>query len=129
VEQKSLPARWRRPQENGRVIFGVFVSGKLSPTSSYNSTDEALLLPVEVILSYVCSEWRNIMIAINLPCLWMAFKFKTCCLSAPVEKLQEYLVRSKIKLVKLYFDMYGSAFDLQGANQCWDCYFSCLSLV
>jgi hypothetical protein len=96
-------------QENGRVVFGVFVSGKLSPTSSYNSIDGALVLPVEVILSYVCSEWRNIMIAIILPCLWTAFEFKTRCVSVPVGKLVyryiSILVRSKIQFLELYFDM------------------------
>ena len=76
-----------------------------------NSNDETLLLPVEVILSHVCSEWRNI--AINLPFLWTAFKFETCRRgSPPVEKLQEYLVRSKIQLLELYFDMYAR--DSQG---------------
>ena len=81
-----------------------------------NSNDETLLLPVEVILSHVCSEWRNI--AINLPFLWTAFKFETRRrASPPVEKLQEYLVRSKIQLLELYFDMYAR--DLQGANQCF----------
>ena len=53
-------------------------------------------------LSYVCSERRNIMIAINMPFLWTAFKFETRYrVSAPVEKLQIYLVRSKIQLLEL----------------------------
>jgi hypothetical protein len=71
---------------------------------------------VEVILSHVCFEWRNI--AINLPILWRAFKFETRRrASAPVDKLQEYLVRSKTQLLELYFDIY--AFNFQEANQCF----------
>ena len=82
-----------------------------------NSNDETLLLPVEVILSHVCSEWRNI--AINLPFLWTAFKFETRRRASPwaVAKLQEYLVRSKKQLLELYFDMWAR--DLQGTNQCF----------
>ena len=70
-----------------------------------NSNDEALLLPVEVILSHVCSEWRDI--SINLPILWTAFKFDCCRrASAPVDKLEEYLFRSKTQLLELYFDIF-----------------------
>jgi hypothetical protein len=79
-----------------------------------NSNDEALLLPVEIILSHVCSQWRNI--AINLPILWTAFKFDSLRrASAPVDKLQEYLVRSKTQSLELYFDIFAT--DIQTANQ------------
>ncbi|KIM38144.1 hypothetical protein M413DRAFT_447913 [Hebeloma cylindrosporum] len=80
-----------------------------------NSDDKTLLLPVEVTLSHVCSEWRNI--AINLPTLWTAFKFDASPFSSsPVNKLRkyllrskallgEYLLRSKSQLLELYFDI------------------------
>ncbi|KIM38145.1 hypothetical protein M413DRAFT_246914 [Hebeloma cylindrosporum] len=69
-----------------------------------NSDDKALLLPVEVTLSHVCSEWRNN--AINLPTLWTAFKFDTRRqMSPPVDKLEKYLHRSKTLLLELYFDI------------------------
>ena len=78
------------------------------------SNDEALLLPVEVILSHVCSQWRNI--AINLPILWTAFKFDSLRrASSPVDKLEEYLVRSKTQLLELYFNIFAS--DIQAALQ------------
>jgi hypothetical protein len=68
-----------------------------------NSNDEALLLPVEVILSHVCSEWRNI--AIHMPILWTAFKFDSRRrASAPIDKLEEYLLRSKTQLLELFFN-------------------------
>ncbi|KIM38149.1 hypothetical protein M413DRAFT_30295 [Hebeloma cylindrosporum] len=81
-----------------------------------NSDDQALLLPVEVTLSHVCSGWRNI--AINLPILWTAFKFDARPFSSsPSNKLRKYLVRSKTllmvyllrsktQLLELYFNIY-----------------------
>ncbi|KIM38143.1 hypothetical protein M413DRAFT_246898 [Hebeloma cylindrosporum] len=81
-----------------------------------NSDDRALLLPVEVTLTHVCSGWRNI--AMNLPILWMAFKFDASPFSdSPLIKLKKYLLRcqsllkvylfrSKTKLLELYFDLY-----------------------
>ena len=79
-----------------------------------NSNGEALLLPAEVILSHVCSQWRNI--AINLPILWTTFKFENFRrASAPIDKLEEYLIRSKTQLLELYFDIFAS--DIQAANQ------------
>jgi len=75
-----------------------------------NSNDEALLLPVEVILSHVCSEWRNI--AIHIPILWTAFKFDSRRrASAPIDKLEEYLLRSKTQLLELYFNYEEEEFD------------------
>ena len=81
-----------------------------------NSDEEAILLPVEVILSHVCSQWRNI--AINLPILWTAFKFESHRrVLAPVDKLEEYLFRSKTQLIELYFDFFVS--DFEEANKCF----------
>jgi hypothetical protein len=65
---------------------------------------------VEVVLSHVCSEWRNI--AINLPALWTAFKFDTHLhVSDPVKKLEEYLSRSRTQLLELYFSFSSSDFE------------------
>ncbi|KIM38148.1 hypothetical protein M413DRAFT_246947 [Hebeloma cylindrosporum] len=81
-----------------------------------------LLLPVEVILSHVCSEWRDIVI--NLPILWTAFKFEAHRrTSVPFDKLEEYLSRSKTQLLELYFDIYFPNISL--ANQ----YFTLLDIV
>ena len=75
-----------------------------------------MLLPVEVILSHVCSQWRNI--AINLPILWTAFKFESRRRAlAPIDKLEEYLFRSKTQLIELYFDFFVS--DFEEANKCF----------
>ena len=57
---------------------------------------------MEVILSHVCSEWRNT--AINLSTLWTAFKFDTHLhVPNPAKKLEEYLCRSGTQLLELYF--------------------------
>jgi hypothetical protein len=72
-----------------------------------NSKMEASRLPVEVVLSHVCSEWRNI--AIHLPTLWTAFKFDTQLrVSDPFKKLEEYLSRSRTQLLELYFSFSSS---------------------
>jgi hypothetical protein len=81
-----------------------------------NSNDEALLLPVEVTLSHVCPQWRNI--AMNLPILWTAFKFDNRRrASAPVDKLEEYLVRSRTHLLELYFEIFVSGYE--EADECF----------
>jgi hypothetical protein len=65
---------------------------------------------VEVVLSHVCSEWRNI--AINLPTLWTAFKFDTHLrVSDPDTKLEAYLYRSGKQLLELYFSFSSSDED------------------
>jgi hypothetical protein len=75
-----------------------------------NPRNEALRLPEEVVLSHVCSQWRNI--SINLPTLWTAFKFDSnLSTSAPVEKLEEYLQRSGTRLLELYFNISLSDYD------------------
>ena len=75
-----------------------------------NSINEASCLPVEVVLSHVCSEWRTI--AINLPTLWTAFKFDTHFrVSDPVRKLEAYLSRSGTQLLELYFSFSGSDYN------------------
>ena len=62
---------------------------------------------MEVILSHVCSKWRNIVI--NLPTLWTAFKFDTHLrVSDPAKKLEEYLFRSGKQLLELYFSFSSS---------------------
>ena len=65
---------------------------------------------MEVVLSHVCSEWRNI--AINLPTFWTAFKFDTDLrVSDPVKKLEEYLSRSGTQLLELYFSFSRSDYE------------------
>jgi len=72
-----------------------------------NSKNEPSRLPMEVVLSHVCSEWRNI--AINLPPLWTAFKFDSHLhICDPVNKLEEYLCRSGTHLLELYFSFSAS---------------------
>jgi len=75
-----------------------------------DSNNEASCLPVEVVLSHVCSKWRNI--AINLPTLWTAFKFDTHFrVSDPVRKLEAYISRSGTQLLELYFSFSGSDYN------------------
>ncbi|KIM38141.1 hypothetical protein M413DRAFT_246892 [Hebeloma cylindrosporum] len=82
----------------------------------YVSDEGGLLLPVEVILSHVCSDWRNI--AINLPFLWTAFKFDSRRrASVPIHKLKEYLLRSRTQLLELHFDV--SIFDYEEWDECY----------
>ena len=65
---------------------------------------------MEVVLSHVCSKWRNI--AINLPTLWTAFKFDTHLrVSDPAKKLEEYLYRSRKQPLELYFSFSRSDYD------------------
>ncbi|KIM38725.1 hypothetical protein M413DRAFT_29963 [Hebeloma cylindrosporum] len=59
-------------------------------------------LPVEVVLSHVCSQFRHI--AITLPTLWTAFKFDNRLrVPNPTTKLEQYLCRSGTQLLELYF--------------------------
>jgi len=65
---------------------------------------------VEVVLSHVCSEWRDAVI--NLPTLWTAFKFDTrFYVSDPANKLEEYLSRSGEQLLELYFRFSGEDYQ------------------
>ena len=65
---------------------------------------------MEVVLSHVCSEWRNAVI--NLPTLWTAFKFDTHFrISDPTKKLEKYLSRSGEQLLELYFRFSGSDYE------------------
>ena len=91
-----------------------------------NSKNEPSRLPMEVILSHVCSEWRNI--SINLPSLWTAFKFDSHLrVSDPVKKLEEYLCRSGTLLLELYFSVSTSDYKY---NLDWDsCFQRDVSLV
>ena len=84
--------------------FPLEIQGEIFTHAHHNnSSDETLLLPVEVILSHVCSEWRNI--AIHIPILWTAFKFDSRRrASAPIDKLKEYLLRSKTQLLELFYN-------------------------
>jgi len=76
---------------------------------------------MEVVLSHVCSEWRNI--AINLPSLWTAFKFdshRRGSWTDPTSKLEEYLCRSGTHLLELYFSFSVSNYMEDPEDLDWD---------
>ena len=93
---------------NGILAFPLEIQSKIFTTVHRdNPRNEALRLPEEVVLSHVCSLWRDI--SVNLPTLWTTFRFDSH-LSAypPLEKLDKYLHRSGIQLLELYFNISSS---------------------